>query len=134
MLGRLLLTVDAMGLLLGAWFADYNSTSHIFNPRWPPHAKFHCGQTITLSTALGAATLFLTWRPLLMSRTVPAVARDSLKMAAFTGSVYWLAGLAAILFPGADGLDPEFGGPGFPQGPLFAVLATFGLLGSWLES
>lgn len=39
MLGRALLTIDSLGLLLGAWFADYNSDSHIFNPRWPPHAK-----------------------------------------------------------------------------------------------
>lgn len=55
-------------------------------------------------------------------------------MAAFTGSVYWLAGLAAILFPGSDGLDPEFGGPGFPQRPVFLVFATCGLVGSWLAS
>lgn len=38
MLGKLLLTVDAIALLLGAPIADYNHT-HIFNPRWPPHAK-----------------------------------------------------------------------------------------------
>jgi hypothetical protein len=38
MLGRIFLTLDAIGLLLGAPIADYNHT-HIFNPRWPPHAK-----------------------------------------------------------------------------------------------
>jgi hypothetical protein len=38
MLGKLLLTVDAIALLLGAPINDYNHT-HIFNPRWPPHAK-----------------------------------------------------------------------------------------------
>jgi hypothetical protein len=38
MLGKLLLTVDATALLLGAPIADYNHT-HIFNPRWTPHAK-----------------------------------------------------------------------------------------------
>lgn len=37
--GRVLLTIDAIGLLVGAWIADYHSASHIFNPRWPPHAK-----------------------------------------------------------------------------------------------
>ncbi|KAH8754196.1 hypothetical protein F5883DRAFT_431853 [Diaporthe sp. PMI_573] len=132
MLGRLLLTVDSVGLLLGAWVADYHSESHIFNPRWPPHAKFHCGQTIGLSTALGLATLFLTWRgPVL--RASKEVTRDSLKMAAFTGTIYWFTGLAAILFPGSDGLDPEFGGPGFPQLPIFTILAGCGLAGSWLE-
>jgi hypothetical protein len=39
MFGKLLLTVDAVALLLGAPIADYNHT-HIFNPRWPPHAKY----------------------------------------------------------------------------------------------
>lgn len=39
MLGRILLTVDAVTLLFGAWAADYNTDTHIFNPRWPPHAK-----------------------------------------------------------------------------------------------
>ncbi|KAJ4422040.1 hypothetical protein N0V82_003336 [Gnomoniopsis sp. IMI 355080] len=132
MFGRVLLSIDALGLLLGAWVADYNSESHIFNPRWPPHAKFHCGQTIGLSTVLGAATLFLTWRPLLRT-TSREVARDSLKMAAFTGSIYWLTGVAAILFPGTAGLDPEFGGPGFPQLPAFLALTACGLTGSFLS-
>lgn len=61
------------------------------------------------------------------------VARDSLRMAAFTGSVYWLTGLTAILFPGSAGLDPEFGGPGFPQLPAFVVLGLCGLGGSYLS-
>lgn len=38
MLGKILLTVDAVALIVCAPFFDYNET-HIFNPRWPPHAK-----------------------------------------------------------------------------------------------
>lgn len=38
MFGRVLLTLDSVMLLFGAFLADYNHT-HIFNPRWPPHAK-----------------------------------------------------------------------------------------------
>lgn len=110
-------------------------------PGWG-HSRFHTGQTITLSIALGLATLFLTYRPDLRSDTAPrptttaAAAvrrRDSLRLAAFTGSVYWLAGLAAYFFPGADGLDPEFGGPGFPQARLFGGCAACALLGGFLE-
>ncbi len=161
MLGRVLLTVNSMGLLFGAAIADWNET-HIFNPRWPPHAKyavtsyyiahavcrqisellttdscrFHNAQTITLSIILGAATLFYTWRPLLPGRKSssslsPELARESLRTAAFTGTVYWLAGLVSALFPGSSGLDPEFGGPGFPQGKMFAIFAVLGILG-WL--
>ncbi|KAH8904096.1 hypothetical protein BR93DRAFT_971170 [Coniochaeta sp. PMI_546] len=133
MLGKVLLTISSIGLILGSPMADYNHT-HIFNPRWPPHAKFHTGQTITLSVTLGLMTLFLTYRPDLTSAPSAQVLRkESLKLAAFTGSIYWLAGLAAYFFPGSDGLDPEFGGPGFPQGPMFTVFASCALLGAWLE-
>lgn len=38
MVGRILLTLDAIALIVAAPMADYNET-HIFNPRWPPHAK-----------------------------------------------------------------------------------------------
>ncbi|KKY31006.1 hypothetical protein UCDDA912_g09047 [Diaporthe ampelina] len=131
MLGRALLTLDSLGLLFGAWVADMNHT-HQRNPRWPPHAKFHNAQTIGLSTVLGLATLYLTWRPLLLGPS-PATDRFSLRLAAFTGSAYWLTGLTAIYFPGADGLDPEFGGPGFPQRPVFLAFMIAGLAGSYLE-
>lgn len=94
------------------------------------------------------ATLFFTWRAVFLSARANSSAlgsfeevavarariRDSLRMAAFTGTIYWCSGLLAILFPGADGLDPEFGGPGFPQGPRFAAMAAFGLVGAWLEN
>ena len=55
-------------------------------------------------------------------------------ISAFTGSIYWAAGVAAILFPGTMGLDPEFGGPGFPQAPVFIGLGLCGLIGSWIEA
>lgn len=38
MLGKILLTIDALGLLIGAPLADLNET-HMYNPRWSPHAK-----------------------------------------------------------------------------------------------
>jgi hypothetical protein len=94
--------------------------------------RFHNAQTIGLSTVLGLATLFLTWRPLLLGPS-PLIDRYSLELAAFTGSAYWLTGLTAIYFPEADGLDPEFGGPGFPQRPIFLFFMTAGLAGSYLE-
>ncbi|KAI1341714.1 hypothetical protein F5Y15DRAFT_345475 [Xylariaceae sp. FL0016] len=123
----LFLRIDALGLLFGAPLADMNHT-HMYNPRWPPHAKFHNGQTITLSVMLGIATMYYTWRKPLS----PAMRREFMTISAITGSIYWLAGLAAILYPGTMGLDPEFGGPGFPQAPLFTGFAVCGLLGSLL--
>jgi hypothetical protein len=59
--------------------------------------------------------------------------QDSLRTAAFTGSIYWLAGLTAILYPGTAGTDPEFG-TGFPQGPGFTMFAVLAILGCFLET
>ncbi|KAK7752241.1 hypothetical protein SLS62_005775 [Diatrype stigma] len=129
MLGRILLTADGFGLLFGAAIADYGPT-HMFNPRWPPHAKFHNGQTINLSVLLGLATMYYTWR----QPATPQLRREFMRIAAFVGSIYWLAGIAAILYPGTMGLDPEFGGPGFPQAPLFIGFALCALAGSYLEA
>ncbi|EFX06397.1 hypothetical protein CMQ_6718 [Grosmannia clavigera kw1407] len=78
---------------------------------------------MTLSVSLGIATLVYTW--------MSPGSVSGLRSAAFTGSVYWLAGLASALFPGTSGLDPDFGGPGFPQGPMFALFSTLAL-GGWL--
>lgn len=138
MLGKLLLTIDSIVLLLGAPIMDMSHT-HIYNPRWPPHAKFHCGQTITLSVVLGLATLFFTWRPsFLKPSTPPAIAarvtRESLNTALFVGTIYWLAGLAAIMYPNTAGIDPEFGPPGFPQGPLFGVATGMAVAGWAFET
>lgn len=57
-----------------------------------------------------------------------------MKTTAFTGSIYWVAGLASIFYPGTMGLDPDFGGPAFPQAKIFITFAVCGLIGSYIES
>lgn len=106
MLGKVLLTLSAAGSILGPFIADFNET-HVLNPRWPPHAKFHNGQTMSMGLGLGLATLFYTWRSAGLSTA--AMARDSLFTAAIFGSIYWITGLSAILYPGTLAIDPEFG-------------------------
>ncbi|KAK2045735.1 hypothetical protein LZ31DRAFT_238595 [Colletotrichum somersetense] len=128
MLGRILLTLDGVMLLFGAYIADWNET-HIYNPRWPPHAKFHNAQTMTLSLILGISTLFFAWR----SNTSAQMAKDSLRTATFLGSIYWAAGWASLLYPGTSGLDPEFGGPGFPQWHIFTAGIGLAVTGLYLE-
>lgn len=48
----------------GPYIADWNET-HIHNPRWPPHAKFHGGQTMSIGAVLGLATLWYLYTPAL---------------------------------------------------------------------
>ncbi len=47
----------------GGYIADavipFTAKQHIHNPRWPPHAKFHNGQTMLLGIGLGLYSLFL---------------------------------------------------------------------------
>lgn len=98
----------------------------------PPHARFHNGQTMSMGALLGLSTLYFIWRPVISS--VPftkAMTKDSMFSAALIGSLYWITGLSAGLYPGAMFLDPEFIGTkhdakilGFPgQGPVFAMHA-----------
>ncbi|KAI2609680.1 uncharacterized protein GGS25DRAFT_520485 [Hypoxylon fragiforme] len=142
MLGRLLLTVDALGMCFGTIMADCLNETHMFNPRWRPHAKFHNAQTVFLAIILSLITLYYTWRPTTTTTTTTKpqtlqaelrLRREFLFVAALSGSIYWIAGLLSILPPGTMGLDPEFGGPGFPQAKIFVGFMAAGLAGAWLE-
>ena len=59
--------------------------------------------------------------------------KDSLFTAAMIGSIYTVTGLSAILYPGAKGIDPEFG-DGFPQLYVFGGSLMVNWLGWWLEN
>jgi hypothetical protein len=58
---RILFTLIGVTTPIGAFLADYNET-HIFNPNWPPHAKFHGGQTLSMSVVLGSMTVVFAGR------------------------------------------------------------------------
>jgi hypothetical protein len=128
MLGKALLALTATTQLLGPFLADFNNT-HVLNPRWPPHARFHNGQTMSMGLALGLSTLYYTFRPINNDREK---AKDSLITAAVFGSLYWVTGLSAVLYPGSKAVDPEFG-EGFPQFWLFLGFGVAAWVGAALE-
>ena len=103
MAAKIIVPVCASITTIGAYLADYNET-HLFNPRWPPHAKFHDAQTMLLSLFLCACALFYAWR------------QDSttshLHTAILIASLYWFSNLGSILFPGTAFADPERAGKG----------------------
>lgn len=80
---------------------------HLRNPAWPPHAKFHNGQTMLLGMLLGTLALVILFgfRPL----TLPLF----LVGAAVAGA-YFVAMVLAPIFPGTAWVDPEFRGQ-FPK-------------------
>jgi hypothetical protein len=91
--------------------------------------RFHNAQTVGLAVSLGLATLYYAWR----RAPSPQLHREYMRTAAFLGSIYWITGLLSILPEGTMGVDPEFGGPGFPQKYIFTPFLFFGLVGAWLE-
>jgi len=127
MLGKILLVFSPLAVVLGAFVFDFGET-HVYNPRWPPHAKFHNGQTMSMTLCMLATTVYFTFRP----TSGAAAARDSLFTALICASVYCVTGMSAILYPGAGGTDPEFG-EGFPQFWVFLGLWLLAMLGWWLE-
>ncbi len=115
---------------IGAFFADYNET-HIFNPNWPPQAKFHGGQTLSMSVVLGLMTVVFAWRK----------TRDQISAviaASGFAAAYYVSQGAAILYPGTAFFDPQFVTPNsYPLGialQLYIEAGYFLLIGlaSWL--
>lgn len=124
--GRLLILLGNLSYSIGAFAADFNTT-HVFNPRWPPHAKFHNGQTMSLGILLALTSISFLIKSTHPS-TSKAALKDSLFWAATIGSLYCLAGLSAIWYPGTAWADPEFRSEGqLTQMPIFGGV----VVGMW---
>jgi len=83
---------------------------------------------MTLSLLLASLSLYYTFRP----RPTRLHKREDIRIATILGSLYFLSGFTAVLYPGAKAMDPEFG-KGFPQAGLFGVGLGCALVGGWVE-
>ena len=97
--GRALLRVIATMTMIGGFAADWNRT-HLFNARWPPHAKFHDAMTICLAFFLGGIGLLLLRRA--------AIDKASLALGALLPGIFWFSQMLSFAFPNTGGLDAEF--------------------------
>ena len=86
---------------MGGFLADWNRT-HLFNPHWPPHARFHDAMTIALGSLLGSCGLYF----LLRGRGKDP--HTDVALGALLPSMFWVAQGASFAFPGAEGLEAEF--------------------------
>ena len=98
--GRTILNVVAGATTVGGFAADWNRT-HLFNPNWPEHARFHDAMTIAVAALLGAGGLYA------LNRKGPDPDRDT-TMGALLPAVFWTSMSAAFAFPGTQGLQAEF--------------------------
>ena len=123
-LGKVLLSVVAVETAVGPFRYDWNDT-HIHNPLWTPHAKFHNGQTMSLGAALGAGTLWQLW-------TRNDDPRQALDAAAVFAALYWVTNVSAIFYPGSRAVDPP-GTAVFPQWKFALPSLALVVLGHALE-
>jgi hypothetical protein len=98
--GRGILSSVAALTAAGGLLADWNRT-HLFNPDWPPHARFHDAQTILLGSLLGGSGLYF------LRKSGGHPERD-LALGALLPSLFWISQAGSFLFPGAEGLEAEF--------------------------
>ena len=103
LVSRVLFCFVSLYLVVGAHVADYSRT-HLLDPRWPPHAKFHDGQTLMFSIFLAALTSFFAMRKT-QDTNVTLMATTSF------ASLYWVTQALAIVYPGTAFVDPEFDTP-----------------------
>ncbi|MFB4265750.1 DUF6640 family protein [Nonomuraea sp. GTA35] len=128
-LPRVLVALTAAETALGALLFDLvlhdTAHEHMYNPAWPPHAKFHDAQYIVTSLAIGLLALAL-----LAGRRGDTHTR--LLWAAGIVAVPWASMFPALLFPGTATYDPEFGDEtqfvlGL-HGQMFMALVTLAIL------
>ena len=98
--GRRILRVVAGATAMGGFIMDWNRT-HLFNPAWPPHARFHNAQTITLGALLGGAGLMA----LHGSGDDPL---EKTAAGALLPAFFWASMGASFAYPGTGGLQSEF--------------------------
>ncbi len=91
-LGKSLLTVANVITAVAPFAADWND-SHIFNERWPAHARFHGVTALAMTATLSSANICSVWS----SESDQTTAR---LFAAAVPVAYWAPFFLAPLVPG----------------------------------
>jgi hypothetical protein len=125
--GRALLTGADVGTIIGPIVADWND-SHIFNPRWPSHARFHGIVSLGTAAALSAYGVWRLWAP----SPDHGAERD---IAAAVPLAYWSSFFPAALVKGSGVEDPPHLLPrvvGLPINMVIAATVSALTLSGWL--
>lgn len=119
--GRVLLTLAGLATIVGPIRADWNGT-HVFNERWPSHARFHGIVSLGTAAGLSAFAIWRLWRP----SADPGAGRA---VAAAVPLAYWGSFFPAALVPGSGVDDPPHSVPRVAGVPVnIAVAAAASLL------
>ena len=128
---KILLSVLVVISTLVSVIVDWNA-SHVFNPDWHPHGRFHDVMLLTLLVGLIPLLLWLLWRP--SSEPEVAVTVTTAILVLFWGSFY-----INLLVPGTSPaaetgeLPPiVLGLPLYPNMVVAAIIIVLALVGYWL--
>lgn len=119
--GRVLLSVVSAWTAIGPYVFDWNET-HIYNPSWPAHAKFHNAQTMSYGALGGIVSVATLWS----RRGAPS--RAQFALAAGAESAFWVTQVSALAYPGSKMQEPPETGK--PQ--LIIASVMLGLTGAAL--
>jgi hypothetical protein len=125
--GRGLLTLANLITVVAPVAADWND-SHVFNERWPSHARFHGVVALAMTSTLAGLNLWSLWSGSTDRRT-------SRVFAAAVPVGYWAPFFVAPLVRGTGVDDPPHPVPrvaGVPTSLLGAAGATLTAVGGWL--
>jgi len=131
LVGKSLLTFVLVGGALSAFLFDWNA-SHVFNPLWQPHARYHIAVNIFFFTGVASVATWLLWRP---SRE-PQVAFAA---AALFSLAFWTPFFYVPLFvptasywAGAPGHEPRIAGMMvYPNLVIFMIFILLTAVGWW---
>jgi hypothetical protein len=129
-LGKYLISFCAMITIVIPSIMDLNST-HMTNPLWAPHARFHWSIQWYSITLLNSIALYLLW-----GSYKDAGSRLATIMAGLAPILFWGSFFPSLLMPGTspwpDGVEPF---TNIPPNVYIAGFITFlSGLGIWLDS
>src|ERR671930_300891 len=125
--GRGLLTLANLITVVAPVAADWNS-SHIFNERWPSHARFHGVVALTMTSTLAGLNVWSLW-----SRSTDR--RTSRLFAAAVPVGYWATFFLALRVRGTGVEDPPHPVArvaGVPTPLVGAAATTLTAVAGWL--
>jgi hypothetical protein len=125
--GRALLTL-ANVITVGMPIATDWNESHVFNERWPSHARFHGAVSVAMTSALGGLNVWSLWSGTTDQRT-------SRLFAAAIPLAYWGGFFLAPLIRGTGVDDPPHPVPrigGVPANLAGAAATTVTAVAGWL--
>jgi hypothetical protein len=126
---KIIISITAVATSVVPTIADVNHT-HLFNPLWAPHARFHGTVFLLVNVISGLTSLSLLW-----GRHEARDSRLAVTFAAFLPALCWGPFVPAALLPGTsiwpDGTEPF--APVNPNMVLAVVLFAMAILGVVLD-